>query len=93
MRLREIEDRVMKQDKDMLMTEKQEDIDRKVLELLVKYIKNQVNVELYEDDIIKISNMYYRVFRQYNLNFLKQIIKYSNSDIDMYKVLSKLEIM
>lgn len=93
MSLKEIEDMVMKQDKDMLMTEKQEDIDRKILELLVKYIKNQVNIELYEDDIIKISCMYYRVFHQYNLNFLKQIIKYCNSDIDMYKVLSKLEIL
>ena len=93
MSLKEIEDMVMKQDKDMLMTEKQEDIDRKILELLVKYIKNQVNIELYEDDILKISCMYYRVFHQYNLNFLKQIIKYSNSDIDMYKVLSKLEIL
>ena len=93
MSLKEIEDMVMKQDKDMLMTEKQEDIDRKILELLVKYIKNQVKVELYEEDIIEISNMYYRVFHQYNLNFLKQIIKYSNSDIDMYKILSKLEIL
>ena len=93
MTLKSIEEKVMKQESDMLMTVKQEDIDRKVLELLVKYIKNQVKVELYEEDIISISNMYYRVFHQYNLNFLKQIIKYSNNDIDMYKILSKLEIL
>ena len=93
MNLKSIEEKVMKQESDSLMTEKQEDIDRKILELLVKYIKNQVKVELYEDDIISISNMYYRVFHQYNLNFLKQIIKYSNNEIDMYKVLSKLEIL
>lgn len=93
MTLKSIEEKVMKQKSDMLMTVKQEDIDRKVLELLVKYIKNQVKVELYEEDIISISNMYYRVFHQYNLNFLKQIIKYSNNDIDMYKILSKLEIL
>ena len=93
MTLRDIEISVMKRDEYMLMTEKQEDIDRKILELLVKYIKENVKVDLSEGDVCKISNMYFRVFHQYNFNFLKQIIRYSNSDLDIYKLLGKLEML
>ena len=93
MTLDEIENKVIEQNKDMLLTERVEDLDRKTLELLVKYIKNQIKIELYEDDIIRICNMYYRVFHQYNLNFIKQVIKYSHNEIDMYKILGKLEIL
>ena len=93
MTLRDIEDQVMKKDKDMLMTERQEDIDRKILELLVKCIKEGISVDLYEDDIIRIFNMYYNVFHQYNLKFLRKIIDFSSNDIDMYRIMSKLEIL
>ena len=93
MSLDDIERKVTHSYCDVLMTHKQEDIYKKVLELLVNSIKNNISVSLDEDDVIRINEMYYKIYRQYNLNFLKQIIKYSNSDIDMYKVLSKLEIL
>ncbi len=93
MSLDDIERKVTHSYCDVLMTHKQEDIYKKVLELLVNSIKNNISVSLDEDDVIRINEMYYKIYRQYNLNFLKQIIKYSNNDIDMYKILEKLEIL
>ena len=93
MSLDDIERKVTQTYCDVLMTHKQEDIYKKVLELLVNSIKNNISVSLDEDDVIRINEMYYKIYRQYNLNFLKQIIKYSNNDIDMYKILEKLEIL
>ena len=60
---------------------------------MIDDIKNHVDVVLTEEDIFRISNMYYGVFHQYNLKFLNQIIKLSHNEIDMYKVLSKLELL
>ena len=93
MTLKEIEEKVIKQNESNFFTEKQEDIDKSTIELLVYYIKNHVDVVLTEEDIFRISNMYYGVFHQYNLKFLNQIIKLSHNEIDMYKVLSKLELL
>lgn len=93
MSLDDIERKVTHSYSDVLMTHRQEDTYKKVLELLVSSIKNNINVFLDEDDIIRIADMYYRIYHQYNLNFLKQIIKYSNNDIDMYKILEKLEMI
>lgn len=93
MTLNDIEKKVVKSFDQMLMTHKQEDIDREILEVLVNCIKNNIKVILSEYDIIRIANMYYSIFHQYNLTFLKQIIKYSNNKIDMYKVLNKLDTL
>ena len=93
MSLDDIERKVTHSYCDVLMTHRQEDIYKKVFELLVDSIKNNINVSLDEDDIIRIADMYYKIFHQYNLKFLKQVIKYSNNDIDMYKILEKLEIL
>ena len=93
MTLNDIEKKVVKSFDQMLMTHKQEDIDREILEVLVNCIKNNIKVILSEYDIIRIANMYYSIFHQYNLTFLKQIIKYSNNEIDMYKVLNKLDTL
>ena len=93
MTLNDIEKKVVKSFDQMLMTHKQEDIDREILEVLVNCIKNNIKVILSEYDIIRIAIMYYSIFHQYNLTFLKQIIKYSNNKIDMYKVLNKLDTL
>ena len=93
MTLNDIEKKVVKSFDQMLMTHKQEDIDREILEVLVNCIKNNIKVILSEYDIIRIANMYYSIFHQYNLTFLKQIIKYSNNEIDIYKILNKLDIL
>ena len=93
MTLKNLEDKILKQEENNLITVKQEDIDRKILELLVQCIKNNIHIELNENDIIKIANMYYSIFHKYNLNFLKQVIKYSNNEMNMYKILNKLELI
>ena len=90
MTLKEIEIMVSKEEHDNLITHKQADIDKLVLEKLVKCIKNNIIITLDENDIIRIANMYYNIFQQYNLKFLGQIMKYSNNDLDVYKILDRL---
>ena len=62
MTLNDIEKKVVKSFDQMLMTHKQEDIDREILEVLVNCIKNNIKVILSENDIIRIANMYYSIF-------------------------------
>ena len=81
---------VSKEEHDNLITHKQADIDKLVLEKLVKCIKNNIIITLDENDIIRIANMYYNIFHQYNLKFLGQVMKYSNNDLDVYKILDRL---
>ena len=90
MTLKEIENQAIKMDRTKLITQKEEDIDKKILDLLVQYIKNNNKVELTENDIIEISNKYYNIFHKYNLKFLKQIINYSTNELDYYKIIKKL---
>ena len=90
MTLKDIEIMISKQENDTLMTHKQTDLDKLVLEKLVKCIKSNVIINLDENDIVRIADMYYNVFHQYNLKFLGQIIKYSNNDLDIYKILEKM---
>ena len=90
MTLKDIEIMVAKQEHDTLMTHNQIDVDKLVLERLVKCIKSNIIVSLDENDIIRIADMYYHVFHQYNLKFLGQIMKYSNLDLDIYKILKRI---
>ena len=90
MTLKEIENRVAKQEENALITHNQTYIEERILETLNTVIKNNIKINLTENDLIEIANLYYHVFHKYNLNFLKQLVEYSDTEIDFYKLLNRL---
>ncbi len=90
MTLKEIENQVSQHEEGTIMTHKQEITEKRVLEMIVKCIKNNIKIDLTENDIVRIANMYYDIYHKYNLIFLKQIAKYSTYELDFYKILNKL---
>lgn len=70
-----------------------EEVNKKILEILNKCIKNNIKIELTEKDFIKIVNIYYELYNTYNPKFLKDIADNSINKLDFYKIIKKLNLL
>ena len=93
MTLNEIEKKANYFEGKTLNTYTTEEVNKKILEILNKCIKNNIKIELTEKDFIKIVNIYYELYNTYNPKFLRDIADNSINKLDFYKIIKKLNLI
>ncbi len=61
-------------------------INNNLIELLKLCVNNNININLSEQDVVKIINIYYSINNKYYDKFIKNIIKLSKKEINIKKV-------
>ena len=67
-------------------------INENIIKVLQICIKNNIKLDLVDDDIIKIISIYYDLYGKVNNYELKKIIRLVNKKIDYVKLLNKMGI-
>ena len=68
----------------------QKEVDELILKTINKCIDNNIKFNINEIDLLRIINIYYRIYNKYDFEYFKKIINNSNSKIDYYKIFQNL---